>query len=105
MKINKEIVATAIILSMAVLIVFCIILGFILESKNAEKIHMMPMQNDENRFDVEHIEALSIPERRYAHVGIITDRETDVQYIIVYDKKGIGISTMRDKGGTVLLRE
>lgn len=37
---------------------------------------------------------------------VVADRETDVEYLIVVGKSGgLGVTTMRDTGGTVLLRE
>lgn len=36
---------------------------------------------------------------------VVADRNTDVEYLVVIGKNGVGVTTMRDKGGTVLLRE
>jgi hypothetical protein len=43
---------------------------------------------------------------RYYNYKIIADRETDVEYLIIQKPgDGVGVTVMRDSGGTVLKRE
>ena len=73
----------------------------IAEYKNVPVISMeKPIDN--NRFEIEMTEKLPNTPN---YVSVITDRNTDVQYLVVYGSSGIGVTTMRDTNGMVLLRE
>lgn len=86
----------------SVLIILCMAFGMAYYRSNEDK--LIP-QIDENRFEIEHIEELPLTNDETSFICVISDRNTDVQYLIVYDRNSMGITTMRDKGGTVLLRE
>lgn len=86
----------------SVLIILCMAFGMLYYRSSDNK--LIP-QIDENRFEIEHIEELPLTNDETSFICVISDRNTDVQYLIVYDRNSMGITTMRDKGGTVLLRE
>ena len=54
------------------------------------------------RFEIEYKQNL---EGWGTRLIVVTDRETDVQYLITQASNGIGVATMRDTNGAVLLRE
>lgn len=86
----------------SVLTILCMAFGMLYYRSNDNK--LIP-QIEENRFEIEHIEELPLTNDETSFICVISDRNTDVQYLIVYDRNSMGITTMRDKGGTVLLRE
>ena len=59
---------------------------------------------DDNRFDITytHLESVDPYIKEYV---VLTDRETDVQYLVVVGNSGVSVTTMRDTNGAVLLRE
>lgn len=58
-----------------------------------------------SRFEVEVSEPIELQYTPHHYLYVVTDRETDVQYLIISDNNGVGITTMRDTNGMVLLRE
>ena len=88
----------------SILIILCMIFGIVYNTLVSQNNGMIP-QIEENRFEIEHIEELPLINDETSYICVISDRNTDVQYLVVYDRNSMGITTMRDKGGTVLLRE
>lgn len=86
----------------SVLIILCMAFGMLYYRSSDNE--LIP-QIEDNRFEIEHIEELPLTNDETSFICVISDRNTDVQYLIVYDRNSMGITTMRDKGGTVLLRE
>ena len=60
--------------------------------------------NSNDRFEIVYEQNLSTDQ---CIIKILVDRETDVEYLMAYDKvsHSMSVSLMRDKGGMVLLRE
>ena len=57
--------------------------------------------DSDDRFEIEYTQRIS----NYEYLIVVTDRTTDVQYLITRSTEGIGVTTMRDTNGMVLLRE
>jgi hypothetical protein len=67
------------------------------------KVKNKPLLDDEFS-RIETIESGKI-DGTYMQYIITVDRETDVEYLIIYRGDNMAVTLMRDKGGMVLLRE
>ena len=90
---NKYIIPTFIIC----LILLLVAIGIITYK---DKTPVKDPEQTEERFEVDCRQKIDDYE-----LIIVTDRETDVQYLVTKSGYGIGVATMRDTNGMVLLRE
>ena len=83
-----------------IVVLMFMILIFYEEDKTTE----ITSTNFEDRFEIIYEQDLPTDQCK---VRILVDRDTDVEYLMVYDKVShdMSITLMRDKGGMVLLRE
>ena len=96
---HEDIVSTLLVL--LGLTVLIILIMFFQKRNNTEEITSI---NSEDRFEI--IYEQDIPSEQL-EIRILVDRDTDVEYLLIYDKvsHNTSITLMRDKGGMVLLRE
>jgi hypothetical protein len=84
------------------LAVFISIIFFLLMALVLRK--LSPVEEEDLASRIISIESGSVD--GYYNYKIIADRETDVEYLIIQKAgDGIGVTVMRDSGGTVLRRE
>lgn len=89
----------------ALLILFGFIIGYkkgLRESCFEAEEGLATEENTDSRIEI--IEERVIP-GSYFNYYIIVDRATDVTYLMVGDNHGVGITELRESGGTVKLRE
>lgn len=84
------------ILMLLIFLCFCTFLSHVRQSS--------PKEEEELASRIEVIEEGTID--KYYNYKIVTDRETDVEYLIIQKPgDGVGVTIMRDSGGMVKLRE
>lgn len=86
-----------ILLAVFISIIFFLLMALILRQPS-------PVEEEDLASRIISIESGSVD--GYYNYKIVADRETDVEYLIIQKPgDGIGVTVMRDSGGTVLRRE
>ena len=99
-RIKNSSIAFSVTIISVILLVF--VAAFVATREKSTEKQLLP--EEQNRFETAYSE--EFPTESYINkLLVISDRETDVQYLVVISSTGVGVTTMRDTGGTVLLRE